>query len=341
MKIGLLTGGGDSPAINAAIRAVVRKANHLGYEVIGFRNGWKGVLENNIVTLKPSSVSGILPVGGTIIGTSRTNPLKEAGGLEKIKQGLQRNNIDAVIAIGGDDTLGVTHRLAQDGIKAVGVPQTIDNDIDETDYAIGFDTAVNIVMECLDRLHSTAASHSRVIVCEIMGRDSGWLALLGGMSGGADVIIIPEVQFDLDLVAKKIMQRHNDGKNFSLVAVAEGAKPIEMEGQVIKDVEKDAFGHVRLGGIGEFIAVELEERTGLEVRAITLGHLQRGGSPTAFDRILATKFGIKAVEMVRDGEFDRMVRVRGQKIGSVELEKALKRIRPVDKELYELTELFR
>jgi 6-phosphofructokinase 1 len=340
MRIGLLTGGGDSPAMNAAIRAVVRKAHSLGYEVLGFNDGWRGPIEGKHVKLTPAMVSGVLFRGGTMLGTSRTNPFKIDGAVEKIKRNLNEHKIDALIAMGGDDTLGTAHKLAAHGVKAVGIPQTIDNDLAETDYAIGFDTALNIVTECLDRLHTTAESHRRVMVVEIMGRDAGWLALLGGLAGGADVILIPEVQFDIEWVCSRLTERMKSGKTFSVVAVSEGAKPIELQSQLAQTERTDAFGHVRLGGIGQFLVEQIEKLTGLEARVTVLGHLQRGGLPTAQDRILATRFGVKAVEMVRAGEFDQMVCLKGHGVASVPLEKAVKRARTVDMDLYEMSKLF-
>ena len=338
-KIGVLSGGGDSPAINAAIRAIYLKASQYGYKVIGIKNGWEGLVKGNIVELDRESVSGILGEGGTIIGTSRTNPFKIENGVEKVKENIKKFELDAIITIGGDDTNGVIARLTQYGIKGVGVPQTIDNDIAHSDYAIGSGSALEVVTDCLDKLHTTASSHSRIMIVEIMGRDSGWLALSGGIAGGADVILIPEVAFDYDEIVNVIEKRRERGKDFTIIAVAEGAKPAEGEEQVTASGAIDSFGHVQLGGIGNVIAREIEKRTGYGTRVVILGHLQRGGRPSAFDRIVATRLGAKAVELVHEGQFGQMAVMENGAITSVPLEKAIKEEKPMDQELYELSKL--
>lgn len=338
-KIGVLSGGGDSPAINAAIRAIYLKASQYGYKVIGIKNGWEGLVKGNIVELDRESVSGILGEGGTIIGTSRTNPFKIENGVEKVKENIKKFELDAIITIGGDDTNGVITRLTQYGIKGVGVPQTVDNDIAHSDYAIGSDSALEVVTDCLDKLHTTASSHSRIMIVEIMGRDSGWLALSGGIAGGADVILIPEVAFDYDEIVNVIEKRRERGKDFTIIAVAEGAKPAEGEEQVTASGAIDSFGHVQLGGIGNVIAREIEKRTGYGTRVVILGHLQRGGRPSAFDRIVATRLGAKAVELVHEGQFGQMAVMENGAVTSVPLEKAIKEEKPMDQELYELSKL--
>ncbi len=336
--IGILTGGGDCPGLNPVIRAVVKKSHLEGWEVIGFRNGWKGLIENDRMLLDAKSVSGILPKGGTILGTSRTNPYKKEGGVEKVKQAFEANNLHALVAVGGEDTLGVASRLYSEGLRLVGVPKTIDNDLSCTDYTFGFDTALNIAMECIDRLHTTAESHNRVIVVEIMGRHAGWIALQAGLAGGADIILIPEFPIDLDEVCALIKKRHQRGKTFSIVAVAEGARLANQD--VVQDVKLDEFGHVKLGGIGNVIGKCIEEKTGYETRVTVLGHIQRGGSPTAFDRILGTRFGVKAVELVKEGKFGEMVSLQGNAIVSVPLSKAVGALKLVPKEMYEMSKVF-
>lgn len=338
-KIGVLSGGGDSPAINAAIRAIYLKASEYGYKVIGIKNGWEGLVKGNIVELDRESVSGILGEGGTIIGTSRTNPFKIENGVEKVKENIKEFELDAIITIGGDDTNGVITRLTQYGIKGVGVPQTIDNDIAHSDYAIGYGSALEVVTDCIDKLHTTAASHNRIMVVEVMGRDAGCLALNGGIAGGADVILIPEVAFDYDEIVNVIEKRRERGKDFSIIVVAEGAKPAKVKEQVTASREVDSFGHVQLGGVGNVIAREIEKRTGYGTRVTILGHLQRGGRPSAFDRIVATRLGVKAVELVHEGQFGQMVVVENGAITSVPLEKAIKEEKPMDQELYELSKL--
>jgi 6-phosphofructokinase 1 len=340
MKIGILTGGGDCPGLNPVIRAVVRKALLSGFEIVGIKNGWKGLVENDTVSLNINAVSGILPKGGTILGTSRTNPYKKEGDLAKVKDNFKKIGLDALVAVGGEDTLGVASKLVRDGIpNIVGVPKTIDNDLSATDYTFGFDTALNVAMECIDRLHTTAESHHRIIVAEVMGRHAGWIAIEAGIAGGADVILIPEIPIDLDEVCKIIKQRHERGKTFSIVVVAEGAQ--FKDGTMVTQEQKlDAFGHVRLGGIGENLADLIEKRTGFETRVSVLGHIQRGGSPTAFDRVLGTRFGVKAVELIISRKFGQMVALAGNKIIDVPLSEAVKDLKTVDNDLYEIARVF-
>src|SRR2546425_8571694 len=306
MKIGILTGGGDCPGLNAVIRAAVRKGCfHYDDEFLGFLEGWRGLVEDKSMPLDLQAVAGILPRGGTILRTSRTNPAKRPDGLDTCIATLKKNGVDALIAIGGDDTLSVATKLFDKGVKVIGVPKTIDNDLAGTDYTFGFDTAVNVVTEAIDRVHTTAEAHNRVMVVEVMGRDAGWIAIHSGVAGGADVILIPERPFDVDKVAESIRQRHERGRYFSIVVVAEGAKFSQEAGTggpVLQDMGKDEFGHVKLGGIANILAREIEKRTGFETRAVVLGHIQRGGSPTAFDRVLATRYGLGAIDMVHRGE---------------------------------------
>jgi ATP-dependent phosphofructokinase / diphosphate-dependent phosphofructokinase len=339
MKIGVLTGGGDCPGLNAVIRAIVRKGSfHYGDEFVGFMEGWRGLLDNKTMPLDLSTVGGILPRGGTILRTSRTNPAKHPDGLDRCMQNLKDHRCDALIAIGGDDTLSVAQKLFANGVKVVGVPKTIDNDLAGTDFTFGFDTAVNVATSAIDRVHTTAEAHNRVIVVEVMGRDSGWIAAYSGIGGGADVILVPEVPFDIEQVAELIRQRHARGHYFSTVVAAEGAKfagGIEMhEGApVLQDVGRDEFGHLRLGGIGSVLAREIEKRTGFETRSVVLGHIQRGGSPSAFDRVLATRYGLGAIDMVHRGEFGHMAALRGNKIISIPLAEAIASNRKVDQEI--------
>ncbi|MFF4648971.1 6-phosphofructokinase [Streptomyces sp. NPDC001380] len=334
MRIGVLTGGGDCPGLNAVIRGIVRRGvqSH-GYEFVGFRDGWRGPLENVAVRLDVPAVRGILPRGGTVLGSSRTNPLRVDGGVRRVRENLDRHGVDALIAIGGEDTLGVAAELGRAGVRVVGVPKTIDNDLDGTDYTFGFDTAVNICTEAIDRLHTTAESHRRVLVVEVMGRHTGWIALHAGVAGGANVILVPEHPFDLDRVCGWVENRFKI--NYApIVVVAEGAVPAD-GGMVTKDDSRDAFGHVRLSGIGEWLAAEIERRTGKEARTTVLGHIQRGGTPTAADRWLATRFGLHAVDAVRDGAFGTMVALRGTDIVRAPLEAATARVKTVDLALYE------
>jgi phosphofructokinase-like protein len=342
MRMGILTGGGDCPGLNAVIRAVVRKADQGGDAVLGMLHGWRGMLTGEHMLLDLRSVSGILPRGGTILHTSRTNVYKEKDGEQKVKRTMKDLALDALIACGGEDTLGAALKLYRAGVAVVGVPKTIDNDLSGTYFTFGFDTAVQIVTEAIDRLHTTAESHDRVMVVEVMGRHAGWIATYGGLAGGADVILIPETPFNLDAVAEVIRKRHSRGKTFSIVVAAEGARldAAGEAGMVTQGAEKDAFGHVRLGGIGNFLARELEKRTGFETRVTVLGHVQRGGTPTAHDRILATRFGIKAVEMVRDRQFGMMAGLTGNSIEAVPLEVAVGTLKTVDPATFAIAETF-
>ncbi|OGX15186.1 MAG: pyrophosphate--fructose-6-phosphate 1-phosphotransferase [Omnitrophica WOR_2 bacterium RBG_13_41_10] len=338
-KIGILTGGGDCPGLNPVIRAVVRKSYIEGFEVIGIKNGWKGLIENDTLKLDLESVSGILPKGGTMLGTSRTNPYKKPQDLQKTKENFKKLGLDALIVVGGEDTLGVASKLIKDGItNIVGVPKTIDNDLSATDYTFGFDTALNTATECIDKLHTTAESHHRIMVVEVMGRHAGWIATEAGIAGGADVILIPEIPIDIDEVCGLIQKRHQRDKTFSIIVVAEGAK--FKEGMITQEEKLDEFGHVRLGGIGETMAKEIEKRTGYETRVSVLGHIQRGGTPSAFDRVLGTRFGVKAVELVKNKKFGRMVALSGNKIIDVAIQDAISTLKTVDPELYEISKVF-
>lgn len=337
-RIGILTGGGDCPGLNPVIRAVVKRAAVDDCEVLGFRNGWKGLIEDDFMVLDGRSVSGILPKGGTILGTSRTNPYKKPGDLEKLKATMKKHELSALVAVGGEDTLGAANKLYKDGLNVVGVPKTIDNDLNATDYTFGFDTALNIATECIDRLHTTAESHNRVMVVEIMGRHAGWITLEAGLAGGADVILIPEVPVDIVKVCELIKKRHSRGKTFSIVAVAEGAE-IKDRGMVA-DQKLDQFGHVRLGGIGQVIGEMIEEKTGFETRVTVLGHIQRGGSPTAFDRVLGTRFGVKAYELAKEGKFGFMASLQGKNITAVPLADAVGQLKTVPLEYYKMAEIF-
>ncbi len=335
---GVLTGGGDCPGLNAVLAGVVRKATSLNHKIIGIRRGWAGMLEKDTVLLDREAVSGIVHRGGTILKTSRTNPCKTKEYMEKVKKNYAELNLDGLICVGGDDTLGAAHKLYQAGLKTIGVPKTIDNDLSGTDRTFGFDTAVNIAMEAIDRLHTTAESHNRVLVVEIMGRHAGWIAMYAGLAGGADVIMIPEVQMTMEEVCNIITGRHKRGRDFSIVAVAEGAT---IGGDfVTKDVPKDEFGHVRLGGLADIIAKEIEERTGYETRTVVLGHLQRGGSPTAYDRWLGLWFGAKAVELADAGQFGKMVSLRGTKFIAVDLEEAVGQLSTVDPKDFDAARIF-
>jgi ATP-dependent phosphofructokinase / diphosphate-dependent phosphofructokinase len=339
MRIGILTGGGDCPGLNAVIRAVVRKGiGEYGDAIIGFRDGWRGVLEGDTVSMDLASVRGILPRGGTVLGTSRTNPYALEGGPERVLATIERLGIEALIPIGGEDTLGVATRLAEAGVGVVGVPKTIDNDLDSTDYTFGFDTAVGVAMEAIDRLHTTGDSHHRTLVVEVMGRHAGWIALHAGMAGGANVILIPENPFDVDGVVAHCMHRFESGYS-PIVVVSEGAKPKDGD-LMLTTGEKDAFGHVRLGGIGAALASLLEERTGREARAVVLGHIQRGGTPSPFDRVLATRFGLAAVDAVHDGQSGVMVALRGTDIIRVPLTAATAQLKLVPLERYAEAEVF-
>jgi ATP-dependent phosphofructokinase / diphosphate-dependent phosphofructokinase len=335
MRIGLLTGGGDCPGLNAVIRAVVRKGIDVyGDELVGFRDGWRGVLEDSCIELTIESTRGILPRGGTILGSSRTNPYKREDGVEKARETFERHRLDGLIAIGGEDTLGVGNRLCDDGLNVIGVPKTIDNDLGATDVTFGFDTALHIASEAIDRLHTTAESHNRILVVEVMGRHAGWIALHSGVAGGADVILIPETPFDIDEVCRLIRRRHERGRYFSIVVAAEGAVPKEGT-MTLSAGEVDEFGHPRLGGIGHRLEQEIEQRTGYETRATVLGHVQRGGTPTPFDRVLATRFGLAAIDAAHEGAWGSMVALRGTDIELVQLSEAVAQLRTVPVEEYE------
>jgi ATP-dependent phosphofructokinase / diphosphate-dependent phosphofructokinase len=341
MKIGILTGGGDCPGLNAVIRAIVRKGIfHHNDQFTGFLEGWRGVMENITRPLDIEAVKGILPQGGTILRTSRTNPAKKENGIERCIENLKKNGIEALIALGGDDTQSVSLKLFERGVKVVAVPKTIDNDLSGTDLCFGFDTAVSIATEAIDRVHTTAEAHNRVIVVEVMGRDSGWIAIYSGVAGGADVILIPEQPFDIAEIADTLKNRHDRGRNFSIVVVAEGAKITAREGEDERR-KTDEFGHVRLGGIGNTLAAEIESRTGFETRAVVLGHTQRGGSPTAFDRMLATRYGIGAIDLVHAGKFGQMVALKGSDITSVPIADAIARTRYVGKEFIDVASSLR
>lgn len=334
MRVGVLTGGGDCPGLNAVIRAVVRKGvQEYGYEFTGFRDGWRGPLEGDTVRLDIPAVRGILPRGGTILGSSRTNPLQAENGIRRVKENLAELGVDSLVVIGGEDTLGVATRLSDEyGVPCVGVPKTIDNDLSATDYTFGFDTAVGIATEAIDRLHTTAESHMRVLVVEVMGRHAGWIALHSGLAGGANVILIPEQRFDIERVCDWVTSRFK-ASYAPIVVVAEGATPRDGE-MILKDGTLDSFGHVRLSGVGEWLAKEIEKRTGKEARTTVLGHVQRGGTPSAFDRWLATRFGLHAIEAVRDGDFGTMVALRGTDVVRVPMREATARLKTVDPELY-------
>jgi phosphofructokinase-like protein len=343
MKVAVLTGGGDCPGLNAVIRAVVRRASEHGFEMMGLRDGWKGLLEDNHFRLTRETTSGILHRGGTILGTSRVNPFKVEGGLEKVKRAVERNGIHAILAIGGEGTLSAATRLSQEGLRVVGVPKTIDNDLNGTDFTFGFDTAVMIATDAIDRLHSTAESHKRVIVCEVMGRHVGWIATYAGIAGGADVILVPEIPADLASVAEHIQRRHASGRSFSIVVVAEGTrvKVSEDKGeQLITSGALDEAGRPRLGGVGGIVAHEIERRTGFETRVSVLGHIQRGGVPTAHDRVLATRYGVHACDMVARGEFGKMAALRGNEIVSVDLSLATKELKKVPEEFFKVAQVF-
>ena len=339
MRVGVLTGGGDCPGLNAVIRAVVRKGvAQYHQEFIGFRDGWRGPLDGDGFALDVKTVRGILPRGGTILGSSRTNPLKIEGGVGQIEENLRNFKVDALVAIGGEDTLGVGTALHQHGVPIVGVPKTIDNDLNATDYTFGFDTAINIAMEAIDRLHTTAESHRRVLIVELMGRHAGWIALHAGLAGGANVILIPEQRFDIEKVCGYIESRFKT--NYApIIVAAEGAIP-EGGDMMLKDASRDAFGHVKLSGVGDWLAQEVEKRTGKEARCIVLGHIQRGGTPTAFDRVLATRFGLHAIDAVEEGDWGKMVALRGTDIVRVPLADATRELKTVDVSRYAEAEVF-
>ncbi len=340
MRIGVLTGGGDCPGLNAVIRGIVRMGiNNHGHEIIGFRYGWAGLLADEAVELTLESTRGILHRGGTILGSSRTNPFREADGADRVKASMAERGLDALIPIGGEDTLGVARRLADEGVHVVGVPKTIDNDLAGTDFTFGFQTAVQIATDAIDRLHSTAESHNRVMVLEVMGRNAGWIAVYAGIAGGADVILVPERPFDVEAVCEHIRRRHAAGRTFSIVVVAEGATPTD--GEVVSEhAGTDAFGHARLGGIAVRLEKAIESRTGFESRMTILGHTQRGGSPLAYDRVLGTRFGVAAADAATEGDFGKMVALRGTKIERVPLEEALAAPKLLDPDLYATAEVF-
>ncbi len=341
MRVGILTGGGDCPGLNAVIRAIVRKGiDHYGDEFTGIKYGWAGLINGNMEPLGKDKISGILPRGGTILGTSRTNPYKVDGGVEKSLKTLKDNKLEALIAMGGEDTLGVANKLHKEGVNVVGVPKTIDNDLSGTDYTFGFDTATQIVTEAIDRLHTTAESHNRVMVVEVMGRHTGWIATIGGMAGGADCILIPEIPFSIDEVVELIKKRQSRGRAYSIIVVAEGAKPKDVDRLITKDKSLDAFGHIKLGGIGDFLAKEIEKRTGAETRMTNLGHVQRGGTPTAYDRVLGTRYGIKAIDMVHEGRFGYMAALQGNKIIDIPIADAVGKLKTVDKEFFDVAKVF-
>lgn len=341
MRVGVLTGGGDCPGLNAVIRAAVRKGEvDYGDEFVGFLDGWHGVMERRTIPLDVERCRGILPRGGTILGTSRTNPYKVEGGVHQALDTLRSERIDALIAIGGEDTLGVALRLSEEGVALVGVPKTIDNDLSATEVTFGFHTAVQIAVDAIDRLHTTAESHDRVIVCEVMGRQAGWIATYAGIAGGAAEILIPEEPFDLDGICASLKRRHAKGRYASIVVVAEGARPVEGTSSV-ESAEVDQFGHPRLGGIANVVAHEIEKRTGYETRVTILGHVQRGGTPTAFDRVLATRFGVAATEAVHDGAFGEMVALQAAEIVRVPIAKAVGEAKSVDRSLlHDVAEIF-
>ena len=340
MKVGILTGGGDAPGINAVLRAIVRKAiQDYAYETVGIKDGWQGLVECEFIPLDLKALVGLLPKGGSILGTSRTNPFKSNDGATRILRNVSEQGVEAVIAIGGEDTLGVAYKLYEMGLPVVGVPKTIDNDLAGTDYTFGFQTAVSIACEALDRLHTTAEAHHRVIILEVMGRYTGWIALEAGIAGGADVILIPEKPFDIEEVCEYIRKRQKRGRNFIIVA-AEGAKP-KGGGEIVYSSGVDEFGHARLGGVGYYIGKEIEKRfENIDTRAVVLGHLQRGGSPIAFDRVLATRFGIAAIDLVHEGRFGEMVAIKGNDIISVPLKDVVGKRKTVDLKLYEIAATF-
>jgi phosphofructokinase-like protein len=340
MKVGILSGGGDAPGINAVIRAVVRKGfQHYRDEIVGIKDGWRGLLEGEFLPLDLKSASGILPRGGSILGTSRTNPFKQKSGARKILKNAKKTGIEAVVVIGGEDTLSVAYKMGEFGLKCIGVPKTIDNDLPGTDYTFGFNTAVAIATEALDRLHTTAEAHHRVMILEVMGRYTGWIALEAGLAGGADIILIPEKPFDINEICDYIRRRQERGRNFSIIVVAEGAKPKGGK-EIVYSESIDEFGHIRFGGIGYYLGKEIEKCLSIETRVVVLGHLQRGGSPTAFDRILATRFGIAAIDLVHEEKFGYMVAIKGNKIVSVPLKDVAGKRKTVDLELYDIASVF-
>jgi ATP-dependent phosphofructokinase / diphosphate-dependent phosphofructokinase len=343
-RIGILTGGGDCPGLNAVIRAVTRRSLHRGAEIIGVREGWRGLVEGLFQPLGPREISGILPRGGTILGTSRTNPYRTEGDVERVLATFEAEGLDALVAIGGEDTLGVAARIhAEHDFPVVGVPKTIDNDLSATDYTFGFDTAVFIATEAIDRLHTTAESHNRVMVVEVMGRHTGWIAVMSGIAGGADMILIPEQAVTVEEACAEITRRHERGKDFSIVVVSEGYELTYESGErhaFAQEVETDQFGHIRLGGVGEALGRDIEERTGYETRVTVLGHVQRGGSPTPRDRVLATRFGLKAADLVHEGHFGQMAALHGDAIVDVAIGEATKELKKVPREWYNVARAF-
>jgi 6-phosphofructokinase 1 len=335
-KIAVMTGGGDCPGLNAVIRAVVRSGFSYGFETLGIQNGWQGLIESDLELLTEVSVSGIISLGGTILGTSRIDPLKKPGDVEKIRNTLTTYGIDALVVIGGNGTLSAAYELTASGIPLVGVPKTIDNDICGTDLAVGFDTAVSIVTEAIDRLHTTAESHHRIMVVEVMGRDAGWIAMMAGMAGGADVILIPEIRFTMDEVCRDLKTRYMAGKKFSIIVVAEGAHHEDIADVAVPECNRDECGHEKFVGVGNLLGKELEHRLSIETRVTVLGHVQRGGTPTAFDRVLATRFGVSAIEQIVAGNTGCMVALQGTRIGTVPLRDVASRIKPVNPDLYHL-----
>jgi ATP-dependent phosphofructokinase / diphosphate-dependent phosphofructokinase len=345
MRVGVLTGGGDCPGLNAVIRAVSRRCFARGHEVVGVREGWRGLVDGKLQPLGPREISGLLPRGGTVLGTTRTNPYKVEGGVERVLETFSRERLDALVAIGGEDTLGVAARLfAEHQFPVVGVPKTIDNDLSATDYTFGFDTAVTIATEAIDRLHTTAESHNRVMVVEVMGRHTGWIAVMSGIAGGADVILIPELPITVEDACAEIRRRHERGKDFSIVVVSEGYELTYASGETRTVAGEarasDQFGHVLLGGVGEALAHDIEERTGYETRVTVLGHVQRGGTPTARDRVLATRYGLKAADLVLDGRFGQMAALHGDEIVDVSLAEATSELKRVPREWYDVARAF-
>lgn len=340
MRIAVMTGGGDCPGLNAIIQAIVTRATEYEYEVLGVLGGYLGLLNGDVKTLSLEDVEDIYSVGGTVLGTSRTNPFKTKDGPQKVLDTVKKFGIDVLIAIGGDDTLGAAYELSKQGLPTIGVPKTIDNDLSTTDYSVGFLTAVDTAADAISRLHTTAKSHQRVMIVEIMGRYAGWLTLMAGMAGGAHVILIPEQAFDIESVCEVINKRQAKGKTYTIVAVAEGAKPKKLEDFVTLSEERDEYGHVRLGGIAQVLEKEIAKRTGKETRSVVLGHVQRGGPPNSFDRILGLRLGLFAVDLIKQGKFGYAASLQGTKIVAVKIEDAVGKMRTVDEELFDLTKLF-
>lgn len=339
-KIGILTGGGDCPGLNAVLRAVVRRADQYDYEVTGIKRGWYGMIFGETEPLTNFSVSGILPRGGTIIRTSRTNPYKNKEHLQMLFNNYKKFGFDALITVGGEDTLGVAAKLSKEGLNIIGIPKTIDNDINGTDFTFGFDTAVTVVTEAIDRLHSTAESHDRIMVLEVMGRHAGWIATFGGIAGGADIVLIPEVPFDIEEVCSTLKKRHNRGKNFSIIVAAEGAREKKMKDALTSSEQTDDFGHVKLGGVGSYLMREIEKRTGYDSRVTVLGHVQRGGTPTAFDRVLATRYGITAVDLIKEEKSGLMVSFHCNDMTTVPLSTAVEKLKTIDLDIYDIAKVF-